>query len=373
MKTYLIIPIVFAGILLASCSHRQKEELPSAAGDSLIIITQEQFKAGNLTIGEPEKILFENVIWCKGNIVAEPSGIAMISSPVQGIVQKINFSGGQKVSRGQELFQLTGNEFIELQRDLAETASQLKRLKSEYERIRSLYEENIGTEKDLILAESEFRAADARYSALKIKIKSIGLDESRIESGAFYESFSLRSPINGFISRINASIGMYSDLQTILAEVFDPARLRLKMEVFEKDFNNLREGQPVKFSLLGDTGKYYSASLTSIGKNIDEESKTITCYAAINDSEINRLVNNAFISAEIITRTDSVTAVPEESVLRSEGSRYILEYAGKKDSIFMLKRAKILVGRLNKGYVEILNVSPGTKLITRGAYNVRID
>jgi cobalt-zinc-cadmium efflux system membrane fusion protein len=337
------------------------------------MVTQEQFNAGNLEIGEPVKMSFEDIVRCNGNIVTEPSGNARISTPIQGFIRKIKCSGGQKVFRGQELFELSGNEFIELQKDLAETASQLKRLKSEYERVKSLYEEKVGTEKDLILAESEFRASNAKYSALKIKIRSLGLDESRIETGDFYESFSLRSPINGSVSKVDVAIGQFADLQTILAEVFDTDRLRLKLEVFEKDFNKLREGQTVKFNLLGDTGKYFSARLRAIGINIDEGTKTITCYAGIDDSGNTHFVNNAFISATIITGNDTVTAVPEEAVLRSEGSSYILEYTGTENSNYLLKRIRTLTGRINNGYTEVFNITPETRLITKGAYNIGVE
>lgn len=373
MKTKSVIIIIYAGILLGSCSHKQSGSQSTTAGDSLIMITQEQFSSGNMEIGEPVKMSFEDIVRCSGTIVTEPSGNARISTPVQGFIRSIKCSGGQKVFRGQELFELSGNEFIELQKDLAETASQLKRLKSEYERVKSLYEEKVGTEKDLILAESEFRASNARYSALKIKIRTLGLDESRIETGDFYESFSLRSPINGVVTKADIAIGQYADLQTIMAEVFDTDRLRLKLEVFEKDFNKIREGQTVKFNMLGDTGKSYSARLRAIGKNIDEDTKTITCYAGIDDSGNKNFINNGFISASIITRNDTVTAVPEESVLRSEGSSYILEYIRTENSNYLLNRVKILTGRINNGYTEVLNITPETRLITKGAYNIRVE
>ncbi len=373
MKTKSIIIIISAGILLASCTHKQKEEQKTAAGEDLITVTEDQFRTGNLEIGEPVKMVFEDMVRCNGSIVTEPSGSARISTPVQGLVKKINCSGGQRVYQGQELFELSGNDFIELQRDLAETASQLKRLKSEYERIKSLFEEKIGTEKDLIQAESEFKASNAKFSALKMKIRTLSLDETKIENGDFYESFSLRSPINGFISQVNVSIGQYADLQTTLADVFDPGRFCLKLAVFEKDFGSLRENQAIRFNLLGDTGKIFSARLKSIGKNVDEVTKTIICFAGIDEPNGSHFINNAFIEAAIITKNDTVNAVPEESVLRSEGSNYILGFVRNENNNYYLKRTKVETGRLNKGFVEVLNLPAGFKMITKGAYNIRIE
>ena len=160
---------------------------------------------------------------------------------------------------GQILFELSGNEFIELQKDFAEMASQLKRIRSEYERVKSLYSEKVGTEKEMILAESDFKAANAKYSALKMKLKLIGLNDTKIEDGNFYESFSLKSPLDGYISRINASIGQYADQQTTIAEIFDVTRLQLRIAVFEKDLGKLKENQKITFNLLGNTQKSYSS------------------------------------------------------------------------------------------------------------------
>ena len=88
----------------------------------------------------------------------------------------------------------------------------------------------------------------------------------------------------------------------------------MRIAVFEKDLGKLKENQKIIFNLLGNTQKYYSSTLKSIGKNVDNESKTIICYADIDDLKSANFVNNAYVEATIITNIDTVTAVPEESV-----------------------------------------------------------
>ncbi len=299
--------------------------------------------------------------------------MAIINTSVPGLVKKINCTAGLKVKTGQILFEITGNQFIELQKDFAETASQLKRIKSEYERVKSLYEEKIGTEKEMILAESEFKAANAKYSALKMKLKYIGLNDANIEEGNFYESFSLKSPLDGYISRINVSIGQYADQQTAIAEIIDLTRLQLRIAVFEKDIEKLAESQKIKFNLLGSTQKSYSSTLKSIGKNVDNDSKTIICYADIDDLKNTNFVNNAYVEAAIITNTDSVTAVPEECLIKSGGNNYLLAFVKKENDNYFLKSVMVDIGRINNGFVEILNQPDISKIIIKGAYNIKIE
>ncbi len=373
MKNRSIFTILAATIILMSCNHNKSKEQVVKGPDNLITITRAQFDMEKLVIGEPGKMRFDEQVKCNGNIVTEPSASAIISTSVPGLVKQINCSEGQKVIAGQILFELSGNEFIELQKDFAETASQLKRIRSEYERVKSLFSEKIGTEKEMILAESDYKTANAKYSAYKMKLKIIGLNDAKIEDGNFYEFFALKSPINGYISRINVSIGQYADQQTMLAEIYDISRIELRIGVFEKDLGKLMEDQKIIFNLLGNTQESYSATLKTIGQNVDNELKTILCYADIDNLKSSNFVNNAYVEGAIITNIDTVTAVPEESVLRSGGNNYLLAFVKNENDNYILKSVKVDIGRTNKGFIEILNQPDITKIITRGAYNIRIE
>lgn len=374
MNNKFIFSILAACLSLVSCSHNNnKNEISTETPNDLISITEEQFLTGNMAIGEPSKMKFDELVECTGNIVIEPSGTIMISTPLPGLIRQIKCKEGSDVGAGQLLFILGGNDFIELQKDFAETESQLKRVKSEYDRVKSLYDEKVGAEKDLIMAESEYKAANARYSALRMKIKMLGLDETKISDGSFYESFSIRSPINGYLSRIDVAVDQYADQQTPLAELLDLNKMEVRMSVFEKDLGNLVENQKVEFNLLGKTPKIYIATLKSIGKDVEHDSKTVYCYADIDDSRHAGFVNNAYVEASVITNSDSVTAVPEEAVLKSDDNSYLLEFVKSENGNYYLQKTKVNPGRIYKGYVELLNQADIGKILTRGVYNINIE
>ena len=373
MKNRSVFVIITACLFITACKHKVKDEPTTGITEDLIKISANQFETGNLAIGEPLKIPFSETVRCNGNIIAEPSGTARISTVVPGLVRKILCTQGEKVKAGQTLFELSGNEFIELQKDLAGTASQLQRIRSDYERMKSLFNEKVGSEKELLLAESEYKSANAEYSALKMKIRLLGLDESKIEEGNFYEYFALKSPINGYISKINASVGQYAEQQDAIAEIFDITRLQLRIAVFEKDLDNLRENQKITFTLLGNTAISYPATLRSIGRNVNEESKSVMCYASIDDLNKANFVNNAYVDAVIYTKSDSVAAVPEDAVVRYEGNNYLLEYVRHENDSHFLKKIRVETGRLANGYTEILSPLELPRIITKGAYNIRIE
>jgi cobalt-zinc-cadmium efflux system membrane fusion protein len=358
---------------MISCGRNNKNDTTTEATNDLISISSDQFKTNNMDIGEPVMIRLDEQVRCNGKILVEPSANAMVSSSVPGLIRNIACKEGLNVRAGQILFDIAGNDFIELQKDYAEAQSQLKRIKSEYERVKSLFDERVGSEKDLMMAESEYRSANAKYYALKMKINMLGLDETKIIDGNFYQSFSVRSPINGYLNQIYASLGQYTDQQTPLAEILDISRLELRIAVFEKDLGLLENNQKIIFNLLGNTNKTFTANLKSIGRNVENDSKTIMCYAEIDDLDKTNFVNNAYVEATIITKSDSVTAVPEEAILKSEGKSYLLEYVKNENGNYFLKKTNVSPGRLYNGYVELLYKPDIGKVLTRGAYYIRIE
>jgi cobalt-zinc-cadmium efflux system membrane fusion protein len=371
MKLFSLFSITAIFVLLFSCRSNVAEQ-KGEADEALITISQKQFEAGKMQLGEMQKMGFEKTIHCHGNIISKPGGSAKVSTFVSGLVKRIYCTPGQKIKSGQAIFEITGNELIEFQKDFAETASLLVRVKSEYERLKSLFSEKVGTEKELIFAESEYKATLAQYSALKMKMRLLGLDSEKVENGSFYESYIIKSPISGYVSQINVSLGQYADQQTTIAEVIDVSQFCVRIAVFEKDIPELKEKQKVQIRLLGDPSEY-KASLSSIGKNVDNETRTILCIAEIDEPENANFVNNAYVEARVITSNDSVNAVTEEAIIKSGGNSYLLTLDKTQDETYYLNKVKIETGRIVNGFVEILGEPNLNKILCKGAYNIPID
>lgn len=372
MKQVRIILATTLTIILAACGSKNKPEDTGGKDEQYIEITRSQFKGEGMVIGEPVKMTFDEMIRCTGSLIAKPSGTARISTAVPGIVSRIMCSSGQRVNNGEALFEISGNEFIELQKDFAETANQFRRFESEYKRIKSLFDEKVGSEKELIYAETEYKSIMARYSALAMKIKNIGLDAAKIENGSFYNFFSVRSPLKGFISDIYVTLGQHADTQSSLAEIFDNNQLVLKLAVFEKDIPSVKAGQTVRFTISGDTVKY-SGKLSSTGRSVDNDSKSITCLAELSESDRDHFVNNSFTEAVIITRSDTVTAVPEEALIRSDGNDYLLCVVKEDENSLYLEKQKVEAGDIRNGYRRIKANGNLKKVIIRGAYNISAE
>ena len=363
-----LVYFVSAVFIFSSCGNKQESAKQEV---NLIEITNRQFTTDNMQLGEMEAKAFERTVKCNGSIVAMPNGMAKVNAPLSGVIKNIYCHNGQFVKKNQILLDITGIEIIDIQRDFAEASANYKRLKKEYERVNSLYNEQVTSEKEFIIAESEFKTSMAKYNGFKLKIEAIGFSTLKIENGEFYSSYTIKSPINGHISKLKANIGSYIDSQSELIEIVNPAMFQLRLSVFATDITNIRKGQTVRFKSV-DSKNVHSAAISSVGVAVDNDSKTIECYASITDKRLNNPIANEFVESEIIIKIDTVNALPSDAIIKTETGHIILVLEKQESDKYFFKKVDISIGRQNNGFTEIPGEKIEGKILIKGVYNISI-
>ncbi len=356
-------------MIMFACGSKNQET--SEQDTSQVEITNQQFITDSMRMGKIETREFENTVKCSGTIVSLPGGMVKVNAPFRGLVKNIYFQNGQFVEKNVPLVEIAGNEIIDIQNEYAEAAANYKRSKSEYERIKSLYNEKVTSEKDFILAETEYKISLAKYNGFKLKIESIGLSVSKIENGEFYTSYVIKSPINGIISGFKTNIGSYIDTQTELLEIINMDMLQLKLSVFAKDIVDVKKGQSVRFkSTYGKN--LYTATINSIGVVIDNEVKSIDCYATFNDKLQTNTIVGEFIEAEIVTKTDTVNALAADAIITDENTTYILILNKQDKDKYLFNKIKVKIGRKYNGYIQINEPKTDDSILIDGTYNISL-
>jgi cobalt-zinc-cadmium efflux system membrane fusion protein len=363
--------LIFATVSFVFSDCGSKSQEPAEEPTDLVEITNLQFLTDSMQLGEIEKRVFESTVKCNGTIVPLPDGKAKVNALFQGVVSRILCENGQYVQVNQPLIEVTGNEILDIQNAFAEASANYKRLKSEYERIKSLYHEKVTSEKDYIQAEAEYKTALSRYTGLKIKIETIGFSAAKIENGEVYAFYSIKSPINGMVSNLTATIGSYLDTRTELFEVINPERFQVKLSVFAKDISALKKGQSVRLKST-NTEDIRVATLSSLGIIIDDDSKTIDCYALMADKTASDFVANEFVEAEIITNKDTVKALPSGAIIRNEQGYFILVLNRQEDENYFFSKVEVKPGRLHEGFTEISDSKIEGLILTNGVYNISL-
>ena len=348
-----------------SCNGKKTEE-SQPKDEGLIEITPEQFKTGNMALGQLGSQTFQDKVACKGYIFAPANAMAKVSTPIAGKVNTIKYKIGDYVSAGQTIATISGNDFMELQQNFAEAAASYSKAKVDYERAQSLWDEKIGAQKDFLAAKSIYKSAYASYLSLKSRITTLRLNASQIENGRMYTSFPVTSPISGYLTKTNAVIGQFIDMENDIAEIVNINALQLRLAVYESDINQLKTGQTVMFGTAGNANKSLRAKLVNIGKSINSDTKTIDCIANIDKSTGASLINESFVEASIAVSEKQVMALPSTAI-QKEGSNYYVYVVEKMNGkSYMLKKTIVNIGATEKDYTEIRSELPNKEIIVRG-------
>lgn len=360
--------IILLIVLVSSCNKQKQPDEP-VSGD--IIISAKQFETDSMELGNISKELFTKVVKCQGMVDVLPSGLAVARIPIPGTVSQIRVNSGQMVARGQVLFEITGKEFIELQKNTAEASLLLKKTSAEFKRIQALYKEEIVSEKDFQQIKSEYASARAAFEAYKLQCNAAGINVSEIEKGNYKSSYEVKSPISGELGNMKIKLGAWVNDQTELPEITDISQLQIQLSVFASDINNVKSGQEVKVKMSHDD-RIFTAKMKYVGSVVNEKTNAIDCYATISNISDTKPVRFGVVNGEIIVQKDSVWAVPTEAILKSGNQLYLLELQKKDKEGYSLRQKEIQTGREQNGYTELLTKPDVKEIMTQGLYNIQL-
>ncbi|SMO66954.1 RND family efflux transporter, MFP subunit [Saccharicrinis carchari] len=369
MKHTIIITLLTLSLFIMACQSSSTDTNETVS--NLIEISKTQFKSEQMEMSAPERIGFNNKLHFTGSVVPAPNGHAIISAPIAGTIKNIKVVTGQHVPKGTTLLTVSGHAIIDLQKDYAESLATLQRLKIDYERIKALYKENIGTKKDFTLIQSNYKVELAKSNALKMKLESAGLSADKIAEGSFSETYALKAPISGYVSRIDASVGQFVEPLAVLSQIIDAASFRLSIPIFGRDINKLVTGQIVEFYSGNNQNEILHATINSIGKSVDPTSKAIVCFAQIHDRS--NLVSHQFVEGDIFLSSDTSLAVPTSAILKAENAHFVLVLKKETEEAYFYKKTKVITGRENTDYTELLNNEPENKQVLNGVYHIKVE
>lgn len=334
-----------------------------------ITISKQQFESQNMQLGKLTEQAFSTIVKANGMIDVPPENKVSVSSFIGGYVTKIPLLIGDKVKKGQLVATLESTEFLELQQQYLELAEQLNYLKNEYNRQKNLYNENITSEKNYLKAESTYKSSLAIYNGLRKKLQMMNMDPARVEQGQLSSSFNLYAPIDGYITKVNVSNGMFVSSVNELVEIINTDHIHLELNVFEKDILKVKKEQIINFNVPEASTENYLAKVHLVGTSIDEN-RIIKVHGHIEETESTNFIVGMFVEANIVTDSENRMALPNEAISKIEDNHFVLLLESKTEEGFKFKKVKVDVGTKNENYTEILNGNDlnDKDILTKGSY-----
>lgn len=353
--------------LLAACGAQKNtpaQEEESKAADTEIALTKAQAQVAELQVGPMGRHSLSKEVRCTGRLEVPPQQVASVHAPLQGAVTFVDGQEGQQVRKGQVLARIEHMGIISMQEQYLQTKGELAYQQKEYERQRQLSEKDATSRKVLEKAQADLSVLRARKTSLEAQLRLLGISPSDIREDAFVPDVSIRAPFDGYISKINIARGQYVGIETEMFELIDKNHLHAELEVFEKELPLLRTGQPIRFSISGDSTPF-GGKIYLLGQKVDPETKTLLVHCDIDKQEHPALKVGMALTATIFTAAAEVPALPESALVR-EGNQY---YAFIETSPLHYRRVSVQVGKRSEGYAEVLGTEApqDARFVLKGA------
>jgi membrane fusion protein, heavy metal efflux system len=373
----LIYSIIFFSLFaLASCKSNSKETAKAETktdsthkeehAETEVQLTDEQIKAIDLQTGSIEQRNLKTTLKVNGKLMLPPQNQAQVSLLTGGLVKTINVTEGTFVTQGQTLATIENNEVIQLQQDYLENKSQLKYLQAELNRQRELQKDNINATKTLQQVENEFTTAQAKQKGIKSKLQLQGINADNVSTTNFTNRVAVVAPINGYIHKINLSLGKFADANAVLFDIVDNRFLHLDLTIFEKDIHKVNIGQKIIFTDANDKTHSHPATIFSLNKAFEDNQQAIIAHAKI-EEKTETLLPGMYVEARVQIDNYKTNALPNDAIVNNGDEHFIYIETSKNH----YKQIAVKTGATDMGYTEITpldELPPNAKIVTKGAY-----
>jgi cobalt-zinc-cadmium efflux system membrane fusion protein len=282
-----------------------------------------------------------------------------------GYVKKANLIPGDKVSKGSVLAVLEDASYISLQQDYLTAKSKLVFLEADYNRQKALNASKTSSDRQFQLATSEYESQKYLVKSLSEKLQLMGMVPAQLNENNISKSISFKSPISGYVTKVNVNAGKYVTPTDVLFEIMDPSDLHARLIVFENDATAIKSGNKVTFTVNNKSDKTYDAKVHLVTPNIENERTTeVHCDVVTSNTG---LFPGTFVNAQIQLNDATVSALPAASIVKWQNKSYVFVETASATFIMV----PIVTGMESKGMVEIISgISAAQKIVVANAYTL---
>lgn len=391
------------------------DEVAKSLGIKVETVKQQPLKFGIQTTGQIETLPNQQVkvtTPIKGtivNLLVEPGAVVQAGQPVAilsspeiadlrvGALEKQAEASGNILNAETNLRLAKQNlerQKLVVEADIRQAQSELNLDKERYERDKELLEKGAIAKRQLQESESKFVAARAALTKAESRLPlleaqaqleragaDVQVSATRVElSTAAYSArlnqlqasansngtITITAPIDGVVSDREATIGESVDAAgKPLMTIVNDERVLATANIYEKDINRIRIGQPVQVKIAGQPAStVFQGKVTVIGSAVEGQTRIVAVKAEIGNVK-GQLKAGMFTNIEILTDNTptSTLAIPSASVVEANGKNLVFVQNGKS-----YQPIEVTLGRTSGELVEVKSgLFEGDRIVTQRA------
>lgn len=293
---------------------------------------------------------FSETIDAIGHVEPRAGHAAALSAPAPTRVTQVLVTPGQHVSRGALLVQLEETIFEAGVRSAQAAVDAALR---NFERAQRLVDAGVAPRKDVDQASSDLALARANL---------VTAQRNR-------ELASLRAPINGIVTKVNAVLGASVDVNQVLVELADPSVVDVVLETTPENAARIRVGAAtlLRENQGGSGDSLGRGTVVDVGGIVDSATRSVG--VRVRPSGLRRTLRlGETVNGQVTVATHPKAIVVPNEALVPEGDGFRVFVV---DSAGIAHARDVQVGARTGSQVEIRSgLSAGERIVTTGAYGV---
>jgi membrane fusion protein, heavy metal efflux system len=342
-----------------------------AAGTSFLKEQQWSLDFGTAVVAE--QALRES-IRVPARIDPRPDGAADVVAPLNGRLTMVaNVALGAPVQRGQELARLlpppaVPGDLPQLQRSVSEAQTGLTLATRDRERAERLTAAGAAPAKRLDEARAAEEQAKARVTAAEASLAQY----NAARSGGATEAaglFIVRAPLAGIVAQRQAAPGANVEAGRVLFQIVDAAQVVIVGQIPENEAARARVAKSAELEVQGRDGRIPAGRLIGSGQVLDAQSRTVPITFAFDNRAPALPVGQTAFLHLLLETAAAKPVVPAGAVVDDAGRPIV--FVQTEGETF--ERRAVTLGPRTADLVQVLDgVKPGERVVTKGAYLVRL-
>ncbi len=284
--------ILFAAfLLLFSCQSGKSPEIdesqnelppslsPASKAISLVRLSEKEQNELNIETVKVKAGFIDYSVSAPGVVFSAPEHASAISTPINGQVSRINKYEGDRVRKGELLFQIQSFEFGNMVSDYLQAYAEEQFQTNRLVRLKQLVKETISSESELERVLAEYQRASVSTKAAYSKLKAVGVTDHEIkqfvQAAEFEPELKIFSPIDGVVEQIFVEQGQSVNALEKLSRVLDPRVVLIRGYHSPDDARLIHTGDSVTISKRENQEILLKGIISSMNPGLDENSRSV--------------------------------------------------------------------------------------------------
>lgn len=271
---------------------------------------------------------------------------APVYPEANGVIEIINVTVGQNVSKGQIMARMNDGAIVEQIKGLE---SSFELVSTMYDKQKSLWDQKIGSEVQYLQAKNNKESLEAQLAATRKQL----------------DMMHIKSPINGTVEENNLKIGQMATPQYPAFRVVSFGKLKVITDIAEAYASKVKVGDDI-IVFLPDIKKEYKARVTFASNYINQINRTFRVEANLTESDNNMKANMVAVIKINDYKNEAALVLPINYVQKDQTGDFV--YIAKNNgSDLVASKIRVAIGQVYNGLAEITQgLKEGDKLINSG-------